>query len=313
MDIFKTSPEREIRLIRYAIFQSIFTDKIGARTRLPRDDASRTSEKLNASISILMANPLDERLRAETISRFQAGLSDFPNSLIFQFEFARLLWVLGDKETAYRHFQQSQQLAVDGTFNPMQERLYFHLLGAQNEMTPYEDYYAALVKDQVSEDAHFSAGRKIIQATSDCYIGLFHLQNNDIDAGLKALRATLETCPVHFPAARLNAKALYGADYPADEIAAAVYQCLSLYPPYLTELLPYVVAAEKSLDNEEAALSVVRDWAYFITRVTWLRPKEHPISELTWQAAMNYLDRLPPKLQTTLKQRYDDWLTQQTH
>jgi hypothetical protein len=257
---------------------------------------------------MLIQNPLDESLRARVGHMFATSVASFPDALVLRFNHGRLLWLLDDRQGACAAFREVVRLAPDGRFDPTREDIRLQLHKPAQEMTPYQDYYAALAEDIMGgETARTPAARKVIAATAHCYLGLDEVQKGGMEAGIALFKESLSLCASHFPAARLLAKALHAAGHPPQAVAGAFYRAVDLYPPYLTELLPIGIQAADGLGEPEAALHLVRDWAYFITRVHWQKPDEHPIAEQTWQSAAAYFERLAAPLARRVRGRYDRW------
>ncbi len=308
---FWASPARETRFIKYCLFQVI----LGEHRRPPDAPAAKGSAAASVralgGFERLIHTPLDESLRARVSEIFASAVASFPDALVLQFNHGRLLWLLGDRDGAGAAFRQVVRLAPDGRFDPMGEDIRLQLHTPAQEMTPYQDYYAALARDIMDGQAAQAPGaRKVIAATAHCYLGLDEVQNDGMEAGIAHLRECLALCRTHFPAARLLAKALHAAACPADAVGDAFEQAIDLYPPYLTELLPIGIQAAEAVGGPEAALDLVRDWAYFITRVHWGKPAEHPIAEQTWRSAAAYFESLPAALARRIRARYDQWLAE---
>ncbi|MDP6843546.1 MAG: hypothetical protein QGH73_17895 [Rhodospirillales bacterium] len=307
--IFPPSPEREIRFLKHCLFQIALLNQ-GTRftgpetvakpisTGKPAGDGEHTEacRTVIGLIHAFTAKPLDGGIRAELDALINTADEKFETSVPLNFNLGRYLWATSDKAAAIQKFRHVCQIYGSGLFDPARDDIRIHLMPVRSELTPYEAYFNSLARDLAFGNDDAPEARSIIAATAKCYIGLDYLQENRLDAGIEALTQALDLCPVHFPAARLCAKALYAADRPAEIILDAVYTATALYAPYLTEFLSIALRCHEKLDDADGALSIVKSWCYFASRVQWMNPGEHPIPGNTWQAIEPYLGQLPPGL-----------------
>ncbi|MDP6174841.1 MAG: hypothetical protein QGF09_11795, partial [Rhodospirillales bacterium] len=305
---FWQSPVRESRFLKYCLFQTVLGEE--RRPGIPVAGAqTAASARCLSLFEMLLDTPLDESLRNKVGGIFKTSIQDFPDSLLLQFNHGRLLWLLEDRPAAREAFTQVLRLAEGGSFDPTQEDIRLQLYKPAQEMTPYQDYYAALAKDvRLGRADEAPTARRVIAATAHCYLGLDNLQSDQLEGGIEHLCQAMKLCARHFPAARLLVKALHVAGGEPKEVAAAFHDAVNLYPPNISELLPIGIQASEDAHGSEATLGLVRDWAYFITRVHWEKPGDHPIGEQTWQAAEAYFDRLPQPLAGRIRSRYDQRL-----
>ena len=303
--IFPPSPEREIRFLKFCMFQFAilnegirFTPHHSTPKKLivSRTEHSNTNRTALNLIHAFTAKPLDDGIRVQLAKLIARVTETYATSVPLNFNLARYLWAIDDKVGAAKLFDRLCQTAAQGQFDPALDDIRIHLLPIGSELTPYEAYFASLARDLADGDAKAPGARRIIAASGHCYMGLDHLQNGRHEAGVSELDQALELFPDHFPAARLRARALHAADQPPDVVLDAVYGAVRLYGPYLTELLPIAVACHEKLDDDDGALSLVKSWCYFATRVRWLKPEEHPISDETWRMIEPYFPRLPDGL-----------------
>ncbi len=224
----------------------------------------------------------------------------------------RILWALGEREQAATLLQQAIDNSATGLFDPRHENVWLLLFKGTNEMMPYEDYFMANARDLSAGRKETLAGRAIIAATAKTYLALNALQDGDLTGGAGFLEAALTDFPDHWPAAKLRCKTLYavaesgGGDWGA--VSAALDSAVNLYPPVISELVPFGISAELARDNEDGAVELAKTWAYFATRVTWEKDDDHPIPDATWKCVRALFDRLPDQLQTALRERYPDQL-----
>ena len=99
----------------------------------------------------------------------------------------------------------------------------------------------------------------------------------------------------------LFAKATIGCNKPAAEVWKAIENAVLIYPPYLTELLPFGLATLENLGQTRNAHSLARQWAYFISRVEWTNPNKHPVLNQTWNAVVPYFSKFPETLKNNLE------------
>ena len=135
-------------------------------------------------------------------------------------------------------------------------------------------------------------------------MALYQLKKENLREGLLFLDQALEHYSDHFPAARLRFKALHalGEDWKATSKAFDL--AVNLYPPCLTDLLAFGVSAELAQNNEMNALSLIKTWAYFITRCTWQKKSSPKIPEATWTTVRTFFHQLPEHLQVKLKEQF---------
>ena len=162
----------------------------------------------------------------------------------------------------------------------------------------------ALAEGMAKDDADDAGARNIIIATALTYLALRKLQLGDLDTGLKHLAQALDLFHNHFPAARLRYKALHASNSPYPELSSAFDHAVKCYPPVLTDLLPYAVSTELNKDRGKEALSLIKMWAYFITRCTWEASTEPEVPKATFKSVRALYSKLPEHLQVALAKRF---------
>jgi hypothetical protein len=308
--IFPPSPEREVRFLKFCLFQSAIlsegsrfagsqsTPKLSIQVRTGHAHTCRAALNL---IHAFIAKPMDDGIRAQLAKTIEAATGEHETSVPLNFNLARYLWAIDDKSAAIQLFDRLCRSEAKGRFDPALDDIRIHLLPVPVEMTPYEVYSGALARDLAEGEAAAPRARRVIAASAHCFVGLDHLQEGRLAAGVQSLDQALALCGDHFPAARLRARALYAAGQAPEIVLDAVYDAVRLYGPHLTELLPIATACHQALDDKAGALALVKSWCYFASRVRWLSADEHPIPPETWDAIQPYLDRLPDGLAAKIR------------
>lgn len=261
-----------------------------------------------ASLQKIIKIPADEERKTHAELIFSEAFERYPDSVVLPFNHGRVLWAIDDRARSVDLLSRVVEGASSGRFDPRREEIWLHLFKGTAEMTPYQDYFMALSYDLAASRSDTPSARHIIAATAGAYVALDDLQNGNLAEGLNRLDQALNHHAEHFPAAKLRFKALHAMAEQGSgdwaEVAKAFDLAVNLYPPMLTELLPFGVSAELAQDDEAAALDLVKTWTYFATRVTWEKEDDHPIPALTWKCVGAFLGRLPAHLQDKLKDRY---------
>ncbi|MBT7955613.1 MAG: hypothetical protein HN731_10495 [Rhodospirillaceae bacterium] len=310
-DLFWSPPEREERIIKFALFQTVLAGHPVPNQIQPRRADSMpaiATEHHQAEISFaaFLDKPLDLEIRRQTRLDFEAGLTLKANSLALRFNFARFLWIAEDRQTALAQFKIAADLCDSGEFDPLRDSLHSHLLQPLGDMMPYQEYYLRSVTDLLGKDSKCSGARAVIASTIATYQAVDKLQNNLLEDGIESLHQALVHFEDNFIALRLSTKAYAAAERPPNDIAAMFRQTLMLYPPFITELLPIGLMAERNIGRDSDALEWVKKWAYLMVRVDWGEANAHPIPDQTWEHAQHYFHRLPPKLYKQLADKFPD-------
>ncbi|MEE2760156.1 MAG: hypothetical protein VYE18_01765, partial [Pseudomonadota bacterium] len=313
--IFPASPDREIRFLKYCLFQLALLKgdiRFAPPRPTPKPPTFKKSSHTNACRTALRLihafadEPMDANIRARLDNLIERVTGEYESSVPLNFNLARYLWAIEDKIGATTLLDRLCQTADRGQFEPARNDIRIHLLPVASELTPYDAYFMALARDLSEGMANAPTARRIITASAHCFLGLDHLQGGRLEAGTSALETALQLFPGHFPAARLHVRALYAAEAPPGKILDAIYMAVGLYGPYLTELLPIAIACHKDLDDLEGALALVKIWCRFATRVHWIKPDEHPISSAIWPVIAPYLKQLPEKLVLSVRALEED-------
>jgi len=313
--IFPASPDREIRFLKFCLFQLALlkSDIRFARPRqIPKPPTFKKTSHTNVChttlhlIHAFTDEPMNDNIRARIAKLIERVTGEYESSVPLNFNLARYLWAIEDKIGATSLLDRLCQTAARGQFEPARNDIRIHLMPIASELTPYDAYFTALARDLSEGMENAPTARRIIAASAHCFLGLDHLQGGRLDAGTGALETALELFPGHFPAARLHARALFAAEAPPGEILDAIYLAVGLYGPYLTELLPIAVACHQDLNDLEGALALVKTWCRFATRVRWLKPDEHPVSSAIWPVIAPYLNQLPDNLVLAVRALEED-------
>ncbi len=309
-------PDRAVAFFKFCVFEALRRrsgiENRQAPTASDTSAHSRDCARLFEALSRIIERPSDQTLIAAAQSIYDEASARRPNSLTLPFNMGRILWALGEREQAATLLQQAIDNSATGLFDPRHENVWLLLFKGTNEMMPYEDYFMANARDLSAGRKETLAGRAIIAATAKTYLALNALQDGDLTGGAGFLEAALTDFPDHWPAAKLRCKTLYavaesgGGDWGA--VSAALDSAVNLYPPVISELVPFGISAELARDNEDGAVELAKTWAYFATRVTWEKDDDHPIPDATWKCVRALFDRLPDQLQTALRERYPDQL-----
>jgi tetratricopeptide (TPR) repeat protein len=311
------SPGREAALFKFCLFEAL-------RRRSPKScpptnnviadtDHSADCALLFRTLTQIVARPRDQALIEVAKNLYNEAHSRRPKSLILPFNMGRILWALGDRPAAVEALRQAVENAHDGIFDPRRDDIWLHLFKGTNEMMPYDDYFVGNSVDLSRGRMNAPNGRAVIAATARTYLALNALQDSDLERGLAYLGEALSDFPDHWPAAKLRCKTLYamtegGVLSDWDEVIASFDRAVELYPPVISELLPFGISAELVRGDEDGAGEIAKTWAYFATRVTWEHADDHPIPDATWKCVRALFDRLPDHLQSALRDRYPDQL-----
>ncbi len=310
-DMFWAPPQREERLIKFALFQAVLADDQGSNQIEPPHSDSTVpiaTEHRQAEISFaaFLDQPLDVEIRRQTLLDFEAGLASKSYSLALRFNFARFLWIDGDRQSSLAQFEIAANLCDDGEFDPLRDSLHSHLLQPLGDMMPYQEFYVRSVTDILGGDNNYAGARAVIASTIATYQAVDKLQKDLFEDGIERLHQALHFFDDNFIALRLLTKAYAAAGWPPDDIAAAFHRTLKLYPPFITELLPIGLLAERNFGRDLNALEWVKKWAYFMVRVNWGDANAHAIPAQTWEHAQYYFHRLPVRLRNQLADKFPD-------
>lgn len=312
-ELLGESTTRTEALFKYCLFEAArrqteaTAQTVG--TKAAAMDHSRDCSGLFHLLSQTLQRPADQTLVDQAKATFDKAIALHPRSLTLPFNMGRTLWALGDRQTAIRLLQQAVDNSETGHFDPRHEDIWLHLFKGTNEMMPYEDYFMANALELSRGFTRAPTGRAVIAATAKTYLALNALQNNNFNEGHTLLDEALSDFPDHWPAAKLRCKTLYamaesGSQSDWDAVVAAFDHAVELYPPVISELVPFGISAELARGNEDGAAALAKTWAYFATRVTWEKDDDHPIPDATWKCVHALFDRLPDHLQRALQERY---------
>ncbi|MEE2746305.1 MAG: hypothetical protein VX617_05430 [Pseudomonadota bacterium] len=321
--LFLSPKERSDRFLKYCLFELArnnfqpvsnrslrTTSAFGLSQCLNlarKDDANAHglySLTLFKAIDLALKKPSDKKCHETVESVFLEANSAFPQSLVLNFNFARFQWMVGKKDESFDIFSRRSKGLYSYKFEPKSDLTWLKFFKDPSEMMPAQDYFTVLSKDLALQDQKAKKTRNIIGATALSYMALYQLQYNKIDDGLTYLDEALGLYPDHFPAARLRFKALHAKGKDWEAVIKAFQLAVKLYPPCLTELLPFGVSAELAQDNQSRALSLVKTWVYFITRCTWEKQSNCKIPQNTWKTVRAFFDQLPNGLQAKLKKKF---------
>jgi tetratricopeptide (TPR) repeat protein len=328
--IFLAPPERDIRLMKFALVQSIFLAKpeSNAVSHSTTNDqtASNNKETLNPiympvtqfvtfalngnytrQFHVAMTNkycgsyfasPTGGDFLRLVQGALDIAISQFPNSIALRFNRGRFNWMWGEYEQALGDFNWLEKFIQEGDLDVAREALLSYRIHGLSGLMPYEFYYRSALVDLQSGNKDAPNSRLVILATTLVYLALELLKNNKLESGVEHLHKALRLCPDHFPAARLLTKALWSSGQATS--LHWFYRTIDMYPPYLSELLPFGVDCEQRAGNDDKAFEIVKNWALFMTRVDWSDQGNHGVSEDTLKSVRPYINRLEPDIRRKL-------------
>lgn len=310
-DLFCSPLERGERLIKYALFQTILANNppiVGfeKRPRKTRTSVSLANASAVNSMDAFLNNPLDHIVRQRAQTNFESCITFNENSLILRFNFARFLWIIDERKGSLAQFQFAADLCVSGNFDPLSDNLHSHLRQPFRDMMPYQEFYNRAINDLLEGDTYCRSSRAIVASTIATYQGVDLLQNEQYEDGIERLLQALNHFGENFITLKILTKAYVAAGRPAPDIVAIFRQTLMVYPPFITELLPIGLMAERAIGQENEALEWVKKWVYFQIRVFWEDPNAHSIPDQTWEHAQQYFHLLPPTLLAQLAEKFPE-------
>jgi len=313
-DLFCVPLERGERLIKNILFQTILVNGppiIGfeKRSKKKRTLISLAHASAVYSFKAFLGNPLDDIVRQRARADFETCITTNKKSLTLRFNFARFLWIIGERKESLTQFQFAEDLCISGDFNPLSDHVHSHLLQPFRDMMPYHEFYNCTINDLLEGDAYCGSSRAVIASTIATYQGVNLLQNEQYEDGIDKLLRALDHFGENFITLKILTKAYVAAGRPAPDIVAIFCRTLMLYPPFITELLPIGLVAEKAIGQENEALEWVKKWVYFQIRVSWEDPNVHPIPDQTWKHAQEYFHLLPPNLLAQLAEKFPEKCT----
>ena len=258
------------------------------------------------SLDAFINNPLDNICRKRARADFELDITLNKNSLALRFNFARFLWIIDERKESLTQFQFAKDLCISGDFDPLSDNLHSHLIQPFRDMMPYNEFYNCAINDLLDENTNCTSSRAIIASTIATYQGVDFLQSKRYEDGIERLLCALDHFEENFIALKILTKAYAVAGRAAPEIAAIFKRTLMLYPPFISELLPIGLIAQKAMGEEKEALEWVKKWVYFQVRVSWGKPDAHQIPNQTWDHAKQYFHLLPPTLFTQLTEKFPE-------
>ncbi len=313
-DLFCSPLERGKRLIKYVLFQTILLKDptlltLELRSKKKRASVSLTNASAVHSFDAFIDNPLDDISRQRARSDFETCITFNKNSLTLRFNFARFLWIIGERKESLSQFQFAADLCFSGDFDPLSDNLHSHLIQSFRDMMPYHEYYNRAINDLIEDNTNYKSTRAIIASTIATYQGLNFLQCEQYEDGIERLLLALDHFKENFITLKILTKAFVAVGRSAPDISAIFRRTLLLYPPFISELLPIGLMAEKAMGQKHEAVEWVKKWVYFQVRVFWGDPNAHPIPDQTWEYAQEYFHLLPPALLTQLAEKFPERCT----
>ena len=325
LDVFPNSPEREIRLIKFGIFENALNPRqspdssLPAATWVPAEHQTysyndgltvftriatinlkapdKTAVHLNNAGAALTYAALFHDGTGKFLQRalavYETAVATYPDHLVSHFNRGRIFWLAGKRDLAVKELIWVADMAADAAFDPSVETILSHRIHDLNEMCPYGHYWRAASEAIAAKDESFEKPRRIIQATACTYLAQDCFERGDFDgARIQALKAT-RLFPDHFPALVLLARTdLELGDF-YEEGVAAFRRAFSVYPVIINNYLSVGVALEEQVSSPERALHLVRQWSLFRLRVRTERGELWPASGETIETFERYYENLP--------------------
>ena len=209
----------------------------------------------------------NEKLGQFAIDTYGLGQAAFPENMVLKFNAARALWTFGAKPEASVLFGELARSSEPLQYDP-KDALLSHRLQPLSEMFPYGAYFRAALKEP-------AAAQAMIQSAGLTYLGVLAFETDQMQEGRAFFEKAVALSSINFPAFRYLTQVLAQLGAEPAEILAAFYQAINLYPPELSQLLPFGVRAELAEGREEDAATLLQQWVLFHLRV--LQPTGEPL------------------------------------
>ena len=296
--LFWPSPSREERLLKFCLFQTLFTDPkpvatettyhpvelrgydleggLKTYTRLARMNGAVEEPDvpnfLHAGAAAFYAaillgdNPAAQSVGRMALDFYRAGVEAFPRSLAVRFNGACALWTFGQRSEALAAFRAIVEQLPDLTFDARTDPLLSHRIRVLAEMFPYGDFFRAIVEPPQSQSRTMGPRDFIVSAALG-YIAMDLVERGEYAASIGLLERALERCPLNVAGWRLMTQALANAKAAPATIREAFYRTVNLYPAELLALLPYGLEAELADGRRDQAVAILRKWVLLRARV----------------------------------------------
>ena len=281
-DLFWPSPRREERFLKFCLYQTLSAGEerygVAAASAVPVELRGYEPDKGVGVYTAIMKRNMgapesaahfnfagaagfyaailaqnNQKLGELSLEFFAEGVGRFPLNAVLIFNYARALWTFGRRDDACRQFECLIEEGIPWDYDARADALLSHRVRVLSEMFPYGAYYRAAV--DAPADA---AALNMIIAGAHTYLAEAVGISGESGHALDHLEAATELNPVHFPAYRLKVLVLKDAADGTDDLLAAFYSAVNLYPPLLFDLLSYGVDAELSRRQADEATDILR-------------------------------------------------------
>lgn len=324
-DLFWPSPEREARLLKFCLFQTLFTssrqnpsptsdftpvelrgyglaDGTQIYTRVAKmngeSETPDTPHYLHAAAAafyaaVLLSNTpsAGTGIAQMALDFYRTGITAFPRSLALRFNGARAMWTFGQRDEALAEFQAIVERLPDLAFDARTDALLSHRIRVLADMFPYGDFYRAAVEPSQIQSRALGA-REFIASSALTYIALDLIERGEVAASLGILQRAVERCDVNVAGWRLLTRALAATRASPNMIRDAFYQTVNLHPPELIDLMPMGLDAELAEGRRAQAADILRDWVLVRARTRDTAGQPPAASEAAIEAARHHRDLL---------------------
>ncbi|MEE2745320.1 MAG: hypothetical protein VX617_00415, partial [Pseudomonadota bacterium] len=293
-NIFLPSPEREVRLLKFCLFQTLHLSKrtVSRGEQFPTPVELKGYDRetgLKAYTSIIgqnLTNPTEaanfnyaglagfyaaiisednQRLGNLSIRLFKEGILRFPNNAIIRFNFSQVLWVFSRLNEAQETFQE---LNVDDNlwqFDPKSDAILSHRVRQLARMFPYSDYYRA-VENWGTKSIDAVRPLDMIFSATKVYLACIDREVGDGRKSISLLDDAIRLCPNNFAAYREKVTLISDTTNDISSLLKAFYAAVNLYPPVLLELFSYGIDGEVSRGNITKARDLIKKFVLFYSR-----------------------------------------------